>query len=167
MRAWLRAFLAGLMKKTPKPFALEVKRSRLPTRRQSTFQRYALPALTESKQEPMLSQGQTPLRNPAPPPPSQPRVLPDLSAGKVWIEEPHAGHTVASELVTVCNAPEEQAVVTPAALHAKEISPDVDLGTFSPEGPLLSPKPRKRVKGTAADLPRGQRWKRRLAQTAW
>lgn len=155
------------MKKIPKPFTIEVKRSRLPTRQQSPFQRYALPALTEAEPGSMLLQVQTPLQNPAPPLPSQPRVLPDLSAGKVWIEEPCVGQAAATEPVTVCNAPEEQAVVTLPAPHAEMISRDVDLGMSSPEEPHASPKPRNRLRGMAADLPRGQRWKRRLPRSAW
>jgi hypothetical protein len=155
------------MKKIPKPFTIEVKRSRLPTRQQSTFQRYAFPALTETKPGSMLPQVQTPLQNPVPPPPSQPRVLPDLSAGKVWIEEPRVAQAAATEPVTVCSASEEQAVETLPAPHAEVISGDVDLGMSSPEEPHAPPKPRKRLSGTAADLPRGQRWKRRLPRSAW
>jgi hypothetical protein len=154
------------MKKIPKPFTIEVKRSRLPTRQQSTFQRYAVPALTETKLESMLPQGQTPLQNPAPPPPSQRRVLPDLSAGKVWVEEPVPQQADVTEPVLVCSASEEQAVETPPRSQVEVISSNAGVASPSEE-PHTPPKPKNRLRGTAADLPRGQRWKRRLPRTAW
>jgi hypothetical protein len=153
------------MKKIPQPFAIEVKRSRLPARQLLTFQRYVLPALAETEPEPMLLQEPTTLTN-LDPPPSQRRVLPDLSAGKVWVDEPSPPQPAMTEPVTVCGASEEQAVETFLAPLAEMIS-RAALAAPEPEDLHPAPKRRKRLRGTAADLPRGQRWKRRLPRAAW
>ncbi len=154
------------MKKIPKSFAIEVKRSRLPARQQSTFQRYVLPALAEAEPEPMLLQAPTTTPNPDPPP-SQRRVLPDLSSGKVWVDEPSPPQPAMTELVTACGASEELAVESFLAPLVEVISSAAGLATADPEDLHPAPKQRKRLRGTAADLPRGQRWKRRLPRAAW
>jgi hypothetical protein len=161
-----RAPLAVPMKKIPKSFAIEVKRSRLPARQQSTFQRYVLPALAEAEPEPMLLQAPTTIPNPDPPP-SQRRVLPDLSGGKVWVDEPSPPQPAMTEPVAVCGASEEQAVEALLAPLAEVISSAAGLAAPDPEDLHPAPKRRKRLRGTAADLPRGQRWKRRLPRAAW
>jgi hypothetical protein len=159
-----RAPLAVPMRKIPKPFAIEVKRSRLPVRQQLTFQRYVLPTLAEA--EPMLLQAPTTITNPDPPP-SKRRVLPDLSGGKVWVDEPSPPQPATTEPVTVCNASKEQAVETFLAPLAEVISSAAGLAAPDPKDLHPALKRRKRLRGTAADLPRGQRWKRRLPRAAW
>jgi hypothetical protein len=166
MQTLPRAPLAVPMKKISKLFAIEVKRSRLPTRQQSTFQRYVRPALAESEPEPMLLQPPTTITNPDPPP-SKRRVLPDLSSGKVWVDEPSSPQPAMTELVTVCGTSEDLAVESLLAPLAEVISSAAGLATADPADLHPAPKQRKRLKGTAADLPRGQRWKRRLPRAAW
>jgi hypothetical protein len=154
------------MKKIPKPFAIEVKRSRLPARQQLTFQRYVLPALAEAEPEPMLLQAPTTMTNPDAPPSKQ-RVLPDLSGGKIWVDEPSPPQPAMTEPVTVCGASEEQAVGTFLAPLGEVISSTADLAAPDPEDLHPALRQRRRLRGTAADLPRGQRWKRRLPRAAW
>lgn len=149
------------MKKTLRPFTVEVKRARLPERQRSTFQRLIPTSdLTEAETaaavfRPLNKGEQPPLLNQSP-------TLADRSAERVVAEELAAPATGIQEPIRVSPAvAEPEAVTAPVIDHVVQGEP----APRADQQMILTRK--RRTKPTAEDLPRGARWKRRLPQTAW
>ncbi|WP_147021806.1 hypothetical protein [Microvirga aerophila] len=153
------------MKKSQKPFTFEVKRSRLLSPKASTFQRYV--AATErhqTRKAPDASGLQVVVARTAAPLPSKARILPSLMRERVWIEELMLPVPVASSLSDVPEVVEEPEAVVEALPAAPEVMASrADLPRNEPGKPKQG---RPRAK-SPDDLPRGERWKRRLPRTAW
>jgi hypothetical protein len=152
----------GAMKKSQRPFTFEVKRSRLPSQQASTFQRYVVaPDLAGAGKAPAASHLRVTAFEEATPLTVPTRILPSLSGEKLWREEPVAQVPVASDLLETCETlamPEEEA--SPPVAHVMAL--DVEL----PSNEERSKRVRRSAKAPQ-DLPRGERWKRRIPQVAW
>ena len=155
------------MKRIPKPFAVEVKRSRLSGPQHAKSQRYLLPGLAEAEQALTPLPAPAPVSSQFPPPARKPRILPDLSTGIAWAEEPALppSDVLAPilESMAACPALDEasslpEPVATTGGSNSESALPGV---------PHKQPARRKQLKGMVDDLPRGQRWKRRLPRVAW
>ncbi len=146
------------MKKSSRPFTVEVKRSRLPSAN-ATFQRYVVAfELAEARTALQASQPRFATIE-VPRLPSAARILPDLSGEKNWIEEPVSHRRAVPDPIEPCETIE---------MPVTEASPPISHMMVSPAA--LTSDERKRVKRpakTAEDLPRGERWKRRIPQVAW
>jgi hypothetical protein len=153
------------MKKSRKPFTFEVKRSRLPSPKASTFQRYvAAPERDPARRTPDASGLQVAISVEPPPPPSPARILPSLLSERIWIEELMSPIPVASSPGDVPETGEEPEAVVAALPAAPEVmASPADLLQEEPEQPK---QVRHRAK-SLDDLPRGERWKRRLPRAAW
>jgi hypothetical protein len=153
------------MKKSQKPFTFEVKRSRLPSPRATTFQRYvAAPEHHQMRKVPDASGLQVMVARDAAPLASKARILPSLMSKRVWIEELMPPIPVASSPGDVPEAGEERETVVAALPAAPEVmASPADLLQEKPEQPK---QVRHRAK-SPDDLPRGERWKRRLPRAAW
>lgn len=149
------------MKKPQKPFTFEVKRSRLPSRKASSFQRYVVPHALgaslklDAPEPPVAKVADTPsLRSVA-------RILPSLSSERIWTEEHASPATAAPALIKVETVEEPEIEVSAAGTETTE--PAVDL-------PKRRREQFKRFKPRAKShegLARGERWKRRLPRSAW
>jgi hypothetical protein len=153
------------MKKSQKPFTFEVKRSRLPSPKASTLQRYVVaPELHQTRKALDASGLQVVVARDAPPLPAKARILPSLMRDGLRIEELMPPIPVASSLSDVPETGEEPEVAVAALPAAPEVTASpADLPRNEPEQPRQG---RHRVK-SLDDLPRGERWKRRLPRAAW
>jgi hypothetical protein len=151
------------MKKSQRPFTFEVKRSRLSSRTPLTFQRYVVAPVGTEVQNEQDASGPKSIRasNPAPPR-SHGRILPSLLGEKVWVEELTSSAPAPPEPVDVCEVPEEPAI-EPTAAAVEMIEPLAD----RVDEETSRPKRIRRVAKSPDDLPRGERWKRRLPRAAW
>jgi hypothetical protein len=139
------------MKKSPRPFTFEVKRSRLTSRTPPTFQRYVVAPVGADVQNKQKAAGFTSVRASDPPPlRSEGRILPSLLREKVWVEEP----------VLPVPAPLEPIEPSPTAFGMVELPADRG------DEELSRPKRAKRLARSPDDLPRSERWKRRLPRVA-
>ncbi len=155
----------SVMKKSHKPFTFEVKRSRLLSPKASTFQRYVVaPELHQTRKVPDASGLQVAVALTASSLPSKARILPSLMSERIWIEELMPPIPVASSPSDVPEAGEEpEAVVAALPAPPEVMASPADLLQEEPEQP---PQGRHRAK-SPDDLPRGERWKRRLPRAAW
>jgi hypothetical protein len=81
---------------------------------------------------------------------------------KVWVEEPVLPKPTPSEPIEACETLEEPAIApSPAVFEMVEL-----LADQTDEEPSR-PKRARRLAKTPDDLPRGERWKRRLPRVAW
>jgi hypothetical protein len=148
------------MKKSPRPFTFEVKRSRFASRTPSTFQRYVVApvgAEVRNAQE-AFDPKSVRARDPVPVR-SEGRILPSLLGEKVWVEEPVLPAPAPPE---ACETLDELAIEpSPTAFGMVELP--ADRGDEEPS----RPKRARRLARSPDDLPRGERWKRRLPQVAW
>jgi hypothetical protein len=153
------------MKKSHKPFTFEVKRSRLPSPKASTFQRYVVaPELHQTRKAPDASGLQVVVARDAAPLPSKARILPSLMDERIWIEEFMPPIPAASSPGDVPEAGEEPEAVVEALPAAPELrASPADLPRNEPGKPKQG---RPRAK-SPDNLPRGERWKRRLPRMAW
>lgn len=150
------------MKKTPKPFTFEVKRSRLAGSKRSTFQRFVLPT-----ENPVAERATDLFRTPrktgapaSPLPPTGSSAEPLLL--KAVVEAPVSQPADDPEPVAVRDAAEEiHAVASP------DIEADVGPDRTSQNEPQPVPSRKRRFVKAAGELARGERWKRRLPQAAW
>jgi hypothetical protein len=146
------------MKKSHKPFTFEVKRSRLSSPKASTFQRYVVaPELHQMRKAPDASGLQVVVARDAAPLPSKARILPSLLGERIWSKEP--------EVPKIVEKP-EAAVET--GLAASDII--ASAGDLLPAEPMEEPNRSRLVRHRAKspdDLPRSERWKRRLPRSAW
>ena len=149
------------MRKPQKPFTFEVKRSRLPSREPSAFQRYVVeidripinkpPALVELSAARANEASHRPRR-----------VLPDLSGETKRSVPVTPLPCQGAERIHAHEDHEEPASVLPLASASQSRSPG------EPSGLVVSPARRVRPRArTVQDLPPGQRWKRRLPKAAW
>jgi hypothetical protein len=100
----------------------------------------------------------------AAPLPSKARILPSLMSERIWIEKPMLPVPVASSPGDVPEAGEEPEAAAEALPAASEVwASPADLPRDESEQPRQG---RPRAK-SPDDLPRGERWKRRLPRTAW
>ncbi len=151
------------MKKSPRPFTFEVKRSRLASRTPSTFQRYVVAPAGADVQNVQDASGPTSIRaSDSPPLRSGGRILPSLLGEKVWVEEPVLPAPAPPEPVEACERLDKPEIEVSAAPFAR-IEPTADLAAMEPS----RPKRVRRLVRSPDDLPRGERWKRRLPQVAW
>jgi hypothetical protein len=156
-------YCCSSMKKPQRPFTFEVKRSRLASRTPSTFQRYVVAPAGADVQDVQDASGPTSVRARDPiPVRSEGRILPSLLGEKVWVEEPVLPAPEPPEPVEACETLEEPAIASsPTAFAMVELPAD-----RADEEPSR-PKRARRLAKTPDDLPRGERWKRRLPRTAW
>lgn len=147
------------MKKSPRPFTFEVKRSRLSSRTPLTFQRYVVAPVGAEVQNEQETSDPTSVRASDPNPVRlEGRILPSLWGEKVWVEEPTSPTPAPPEPLDACEMPAEPA---PAAVEM--IEPLADRADEEPS----RPKRARRLAKSPDDLPRGERWKRRLPRAAW
>jgi hypothetical protein len=151
------------MKKSPRPFTFEVKRSRFSSRTPSTFQRYVVAPAGAGMQNEQKAAGPTTIWASDPPPlRSEGRILPSLLGEKVWTEES----------VLPIPAP-------PEPVEASETLDELEIETSSAAFEMIEPtaaltdeetsrrKRARRLVRSSDDLARGERWKRRLPRVAW
>jgi hypothetical protein len=153
------------MKKSQKPFTFEVRRSRLPSPKATTFQRYVVaPEFHQTRKALDASGLHVVVARDAAPLPSKARILPSLMRDGLRIEELMLPIPVASSLSDVPEAvAEPDAVVAALPAAAEVMASPADLLQEEPEQPK---QVRHRAK-SPDDLPRGERWKRRLPRAAW
>ena len=152
------------MTKHQRPFTFEVKRSRLSSPKTSAFQRYVVAPdpLVEMQTTPSQSWRSVTDPGEAAPCPSTARILPSLSGGKIWAEEPIAIIPAGPTPVELIEEPEEpEAETSPPTEDVVEPAPD------HPGAELKRSRSIRRRRTAPDDLPRGQRWKRRLPRAAW
>jgi hypothetical protein len=151
------------MKKSPRPFTFEFKRSRLTSRTPPTFQRYVVAPVGADVQNEQKAAGFTSVRASDPPPlRSEGRILPSLLREKVWVEEPVLPAPAPPEPVEACETLDELAIEpSPTAFGMVELP--ADRGDEEPS----RPKRARRLARSPDDLPRSERWKRRLPRAAW
>jgi len=151
------------MKKSPRPFTFEVKRSRLASRTPSTFQHHVVAPVGADVHNEREAAGSTSSRASDPPTlRSEGRILPSLLGEKVWVEEPVLPAPAPPEPVEACETLEEPAIEpSPAAFEV--IEPAAGIADEKPSRPKRS----RRLARSPDDLPRGERWKRRLPRVAW
>ena len=149
------------MKRPQRPFTFEVKRSRLPSRPPSAFQRYVVEIERTPVSKPAdLAELSTAGANEAPCQPM--RVLPDLSGERVWTEDAVPLPPQRFEPINTTRNQEEPAQVL-ASAPASQSRPHGE-----PSSLVVRPSGKVRLRAkTVQELPRGQRWKRRLPQAAW
>jgi hypothetical protein len=151
------------MKKSQRPFTFEVKRSRLASQTPSTFQRYVGAPVATGVQNEQDASGPTSIRASDPPPPrSGGRILPNLLGEKVWVEERVQLAPAPPEPVETCETLEEPAIEPSPAVFEMVALPANEVD----EEPSR-PKRARRLARSPDDLPRGERWKRRLPRAAW
>jgi hypothetical protein len=149
------------MKKPQRPFTFEVKRSRLPSRKPSTFQRYVVPDLAGARHMPDASERPVADVADVPSLSTGARILPSLSGERIWTEEPASPATTAPNLIKVETVEEPEVEATPTAPETTEPA-----GDFPKRQREQSKRSRPRAK-SPDDLTRGERWKRRLPRAAW
>jgi hypothetical protein len=156
------------MKKPQKPFTFEVKRSRLSSPKASTFQRYvAAPEPEAARRTPDASGLQAAIRVEPPPPPSPVRILPSLLGERIWSKEPEVPPQATPAVEEGPKIVEEPEAAVETGLAASDIIASAgDLLPAEPEEPDRSRLVRHRAK-SPDDLPRSERWKRRLPRSAW
>jgi hypothetical protein len=151
------------MKKPPRPFTFEVKRSRLASRTPSTFQRYVVAPAGAGVQNEQKAAGFTSIRaSDLPPLRSEGRILPSLLGEKVWVEQPVLPAPAPPEPLEACETQEEPAI-EPSPTAFEMIEP---LAALTDEETSRHKRARRLVR-SPDDLPRGERWKRRLPRVAW
>jgi hypothetical protein len=151
------------MKKSQRSFTFEVKRSRLTSRTPSTFQRYVVAPVGAGVQNVQDASGFTSIRASDPiPVRSEGRILPSLVGEKVWVEEPVLPTPAPPEPVEGCETLEEPAI-EPSPIE----SAMVELPTDQVDEEPSRPKRARRLVRSPDDLPRGERWKRRLPRVTW
>jgi hypothetical protein len=147
------------MKKSPRPFTFEVKRSRLATPKASTFQRYVVALVGAEVRNEQETAGPTSIQTSNPiPVRSVGRILPSLLGEKVWVEQPVRLAPASPEPVEACETLDEPSPIESAMVE--RLANQVD------EEPS-QPKRARRLARSPDDLPRGERWKRRLPRVAW
>jgi hypothetical protein len=155
------------MKKSQRPFTFEVKRGRLPSRQASTFQRYVVPDRAEARKFPEILLTRIEPVADVTPAASEGRVLPDLSRDKVQVEAPIASMPAAPDPIESGKVLDEPEILDEPKSDASIDEPVI----VSPAAPLHEeqrrPKKIRRRGKTLEDLPRGERWKRRIPQAAW
>jgi hypothetical protein len=156
-------YCCSSMKKPQRPFTFEVKRSRFASRTPSTFQRYVVApvgAEVRNAQE-AFDPKSVRARDPVPVR-SEGRILPSLLGEKVWVEEPVLPAPAPPEPLEACETQEEPAIEpSPAAFEMIE-----PLAALTDEETSRRKRARRLVR-SPDDLPRGERWKRRLPWAAW
>jgi hypothetical protein len=151
------------MKKSPRPFTFEFKRSRLTSRTPPTFQRYVVAPVGADVQNEQKAAGFTSVRaSDLPPLRSEGRILPSLLREKVWVEEPVLPAPAPPEPVEACETLDEPAIEPSPAVFEMVALPANEVD----EEPSR-PKRARRLARSPDDLPRGERWKRRLPRAAW
>ncbi|MPR10133.1 hypothetical protein [Microvirga tunisiensis] len=177
------------MKRTPKPFAVEVKRSRVPGRDSNPSKRLfgAMQAEVDKLLHP--EKPETPVEVSEPTKPVQ-RVLPSLAEAARMPEQPvkrvrqKRSRPVEAEpapAVTIDDASIDEVLeVVESEIAVDELADPSDLPEFEPEAlkatidpasgllvpPTRSSKARRDLEAIAS-LPRGERWKRRLNPAIW
>jgi hypothetical protein len=152
-------YCCSSMKKPQRPFTFEVKRSRLASRTPSTFQRYVVADVQDVQD----ASGPTSVRARDPiPVRSEGRILPSLLGEKVWVEQPVLPAPEPPEPVEACETLEEPAIVPSPTTFAM-----VELPADRADEEPSRPKRARRLVRSLDDLPRGERWKRRLPRVAW
>ncbi|QRM34783.1 hypothetical protein [Microvirga sp. VF16] len=155
------------MKRSTPHFTFEVKRSRLPSHKTSTFQRFIVePKPTEpaAQQNPLESES-----NPGATSEialSERRVLPSI-VESFAPEEPSVAGSKRRRVI------KPRRVVEPEPAMAS-LSQEAIAATVVEEDPIARPaavlpfvKRQRAAPKTVADLPRSQKWKRRLPRVAW
>jgi hypothetical protein len=156
------------MKKSQKPFTFEVKRSRLSSPKVSIFQRYVAASEPEpARRTPDASGLQIATHVESPPPPSPVRILPSLLRERTWTADPEVPPQAIFAVEEVAKIVEEPEAAVETGLAASDIIASAgDLLPAEPEETDRSKPVRHRAK-SPDDLPRSQRWKRRLPRSAW
>ena len=144
----------------------EIKRSRLPASTSSTFQRYVVPAdPSTARKIPTGLATNIASASLAGSLPSQ-RILPSLSQRMTWLEESVPAAPEAAEAIHVSERDQSDDSMPNADVDEPSI-----METPGPSNAAVNGSgPRRRIRNvgrTAADLPRTERWKRRLPQAAW
>jgi hypothetical protein len=158
------ATISTTMTKHQRPFTFEVKRSRLSSPKTSAFQRYLVAPTPVVEMRTTPSQSWNPVTDPgeAAPSLSTARILPSLLGERIWAEEPLATLTAKPAPVELIEEPEEpEAEMPPPAEDVVEPAPD------HPGPELKRSRSIRRRRSAPDELPRGQRWKRRLPRAAW
>jgi hypothetical protein len=151
------------MKKSPRPFTFEVKRSRLASRTPPTFQRYVVAPVSTEVQREQEALGHKSVRaSDHPPLRSDGRILPSLLGEKVWVEQPVRLAPAPPEPVEACETLDEPAI-EPSPIESAMVERPANQADEEPS----RPKRARRLAKTPDDLPRGERWKRRLPRVAW
>jgi hypothetical protein len=155
------------MKKSTSHFTFEVKRSRLPSQKASTFQRFIIepkPAEPPPKQE-LLDRGGIPdaAVNVAL---TERRVLPSI-VENFAPEEPAVVRPKKRRVRRHSRVAEPESVMGGAANEINEPKPVEEDLTIRPATVLPFVKRQRAILKTVADLPRSQKWKRRLPRVAW
>jgi hypothetical protein len=151
------------MKKPQRSFTFEVKRSRLAPQKASSFQRYIVAPVSADMRNEQNASGSTSVRARDPIPlRSEGRILPSLLGEKVWAEEPVVPIPAPPEPVEARETLEEPAIEPSPTAFAM-----VELPTDQADEEPSRPKRARRLARSPDDLPRGERWKRRLPRAAW
>jgi hypothetical protein len=154
------------MKNRTRSFVVDVKRPRLAAAASSAPTATWFTKLAEAPHEPFVQVRQAvPDADPIPTQEAR-RILPDLSPIKTWKEPKAAGRKPkATASVDQVSVPRERdtrrrqdAVPTPPSETRIETLARV---------PRIGSKPTPWLRLRAEDLPRGQRWKRRIPRSAW
>jgi hypothetical protein len=90
------------------------------------------------------------------------RILPSLLGEKVWGEDPVALAPAPPEPVEACEMLDE-----PAIAPSPDVFEMVELLADRADEEPSRPKRARRLARSPDDLPRGERWKRRLPRVAW
>jgi hypothetical protein len=155
------------MKKSTPHFTFEVKRSRLPSQKASTFQRFIIepkPAEPPPKQELLDRVGNSDaVVNVALP---ERRVLPSIVENFAR-EEPVVVRPKKRRVRRKTRVAEPESVMAGAANEINEPNPVEEDLTIRPATVLPFVKRQRAIPKTVADLPRSQKWKRRLPRVAW
>ena len=123
------------MKKSPRPFRFEVKRSRLPYRKISTFPLDVVaPISTEAQNEQGASGPKSVRASDTTSLRSEGRILPSLWGEKVWVEEPVVSAPTPSEPIEGRETPEELEI-EPSAAAFEMSEPTADLADAEPSRP--------------------------------
>ena len=155
------------MKKSTSHFTFEVKRSRLPSQKASTFQRFILdPKPTEAapRHEPRVADGNSSAVSERALP--ERRVLPSL-VENIVPQELIAPRPKKRRVIKPRPVVEAEAVTESRPEVASEPIAIEEAVVVRPAAILASSKRQRVMPKTVADLPRGQKWKRRLPRAAW
>jgi hypothetical protein len=151
------------MKKSQRSFTFEVKRSRLAPQKAPTFQRYVVAPVGADVRNEQNASGPTSVRARDPiPVRSVGRILPSLLGEKVWVDQPVLLTPAPLEPVEACETLDEPAI-EPSPIE----SAMVELPANQVDEEPSQPKRARRLARSPDDLPRGERWKRRLPRAAW
>jgi hypothetical protein len=155
------------MKKSTPHFTFEVKRSRLPSQKASTFQRFIIapkPAEPPPKQELLDRGGDSDAAVNVSLP--ERRVLPSV-VENFAPEEPVVLRPKKRRVIRPRRTVEPAAATASMSEEASEPIAVEEALPVRPAAILPFVKRQRAVPKAVADLPRGQKWKRRLPRVAW